>query len=146
MACPPLVAAILGARSSLFLPFKELGLIIADEEHDASYKQQEPAPRYHARDAAIYYASLSGAHVLLGSATPSVESYYNCMQQKYALVQLNERYGQVELPQISVIDIKKVLKNVILDIEDSGWGPNNTFRFPLHGGTGSIFRAIMAIV
>jgi primosomal protein N' (replication factor Y) len=99
---------VLGARSSLFLPFKELGLIIADEEHDASYKQQEPAPRYHARDAAIYYASLSNANVLLGSATPSVESYYNCMQQKYALVQLNERYGQVELPQISVIDIKKV--------------------------------------
>jgi primosomal protein N' (replication factor Y) len=99
---------VLGARSSLFLPFKDLGLVIADEEHDASYKQQEPAPRYHARDAAIYYASLNNAHVLLGSATPSIESYYNCMQQKYALVQLNERYGQVELPQISVIDIKKV--------------------------------------
>lgn len=99
---------VLGARSSLFLPFKDLGLIIADEEHDASYKQQDPAPRYHARDAAIYYASLNNARVLLGSATPSIESYYNCTQQKYALVQLDERYGQVELPQISVIDIKKV--------------------------------------
>lgn len=99
---------VLGARSSLFLPFKDLGLIIADEEHDASYKQQEPAPRYHARDAAIYYASLSGAHVLLGSATPSIESYYNCMRHKYALVQLMERYGQVELPQIGVIDIRKL--------------------------------------
>ena len=99
---------VLGARSSLFLPFKELGLIIADEEHDASYKQQEPAPRYHARDAAIYYASLFKANVLLGSATPSLESYYNADQQKYSLVKLEERFGQVELPQISIIDIKKV--------------------------------------
>ncbi len=99
---------ILGARSSLFLPFKELGLIIADEEHDASYKQQEPAPRYHARDAVIYYASLFKAKVLLGSATPSIESYYNCDQHKYSLVTLNERYGQVELPQIGIIDLKKV--------------------------------------
>ena len=99
---------VLGARSSLFLPFKDLGLIIADEEHDASYKQQEPAPRYHARDAAIYYASLSKANVLLGSATPSIESYYNCEQKKYGLVKLAERFGQVELPQIEIIDIKKV--------------------------------------
>lgn len=99
---------VLGARSSLFLPFKELGLIIADEEHDASYKQQDPAPRYHARDAAIYYASLFKSNVLLGSATPSIESYYNCEQQKYSLVKLEERFGQVELPQISIIDIKKV--------------------------------------
>jgi primosomal protein N' (replication factor Y) len=99
---------ILGARSSLFLPFKDLGLIIADEEHDASYKQQEPAPRYHARDAAIYYASLFNANVLLGSATPSIESYYNCVQQKYGLVRLSERYGQVELPIMGIIDLKKV--------------------------------------
>jgi primosomal protein N' (replication factor Y) len=99
---------VLGARSSLFLPFKELGLIIADEEHDASYKQQEPAPRYHARDAAIYYASLNKANVLLGSATPSIESYYNCEQHKYGLVKLAERFGQVELPQIEIIDIKKI--------------------------------------
>ncbi len=98
---------VLGARSSLFLPFRDLGLVIADEEHDASYKQQDPAPRYHARDAAIYYATLSHAHVLLGSATPSVESYYNCQQNKYGLVTLEERFGQVELPQISIIDIKK---------------------------------------
>ncbi|MEO8174139.1 MAG: primosomal protein N' [Sediminibacterium sp.] len=102
------IKCVLGARSSLFLPFKDLGLIIADEEHDASYKQQEPAPRYHARDAAIYYASLSNIHVLLGSATPSIESYYNCEQKKYSLVRLDERYGKVELPQISVVDIKKV--------------------------------------
>ena len=99
---------VLGARSSLFLPFKELGLIIADEEHDASYKQQEPAPRYHARDAAIYYASLFKAKVLLGSATPSIESYFNSDQQKYSLVRLTERFGQVELPQIEIIDLTKV--------------------------------------
>lgn len=99
---------VLGARSSLFLPFKELGLIIADEEQDGSYKQQDPAPRYHARDAAIYYASLFNAKVLLGSATPSIESYYNCTQQKYGLVLLNERFGQVELPLIEIIDLKKV--------------------------------------
>lgn len=99
---------VLGARSSLFLPFKELGLIIADEEHDASYKQQDPAPRYHARDTAIYYASLFGAKVLLGSATPSIESYYNCEQNKYGLVNLFERYGNIDLPQIAIIDLKKV--------------------------------------
>lgn len=99
---------VLGARSSLFLPFKELGLIIADEEHDASYKQQEPAPRYHARDAAIYYGALFKANILLGSATPSIESFYNCEQHKYSLVRLAERFGQVELPQIEIIDLKKI--------------------------------------
>ncbi|MGM3078618.1 primosomal protein N', partial [Bacillus cereus group sp. BC310] len=85
-----------GARSSLFLPFKNLSLIIADEEHDGSYKQQEPAPRYHARDAAIYYANLFEAKVVLGSATPSIESYFNCQQNKYGLVQLTERYGDAQ--------------------------------------------------
>ena len=99
---------ILGARSAIFLPFADLGLIVADEEHDASYKQQEPAPRYHARDAAIYYASLFGAKVLLGSATPSVESYYNASAGKYGLVELNERYGNVRLPEISIIDTKEL--------------------------------------
>ncbi|MBS1602666.1 MAG: primosomal protein N' [Bacteroidetes bacterium] len=97
---------ILGARSAIFLPFHDLGLIVADEEHDPSYKQQEPAPRYHARDAAIYYASLFGAKVLLGSATPSVETYYNALSGKYALVELLERYGQVRLPEITVVDTK----------------------------------------
>jgi primosomal protein N' (replication factor Y) (superfamily II helicase) len=103
------VKAILGARSSLFLPFKELGLIIIDEEHDPSYKQQDPAPRYHGRDAAIYYASLFKAKVLLGSATPSIESYYNGEQKKYGLVKLNERFGQVEMPSISLIDVKTIV-------------------------------------
>lgn len=99
---------ILGARSALFLPFNDLGLIVADEEHDASYKQQEPAPRYHARDAAVYYASLFKAKVLLGSATPSVETYFNAVNGKYGLVELMERFGQVELPRIEIVDTKKI--------------------------------------
>lgn len=97
---------VLGARSSLFLPFKDLGLIVIDEEHDTSYKQQEPAPRYHARDAAIYYASLFNAKVLLGTATPSIESYFNARQGKYGLVKLNERYGNVQMPAIELVDVK----------------------------------------
>ncbi|MBX3239845.1 MAG: primosomal protein N' [Chitinophagaceae bacterium] len=99
---------ILGARSALFLPFNELGLIIADEEHDASFKQQDPAPRYNARDSAIYYAGILGAKALLGSATPSVETYYNCVQNKYGRVELNERFGGVQLPVIEVVDTKKI--------------------------------------
>ncbi len=100
---------VLGARSSLFLPFKDLGLIIVDEEHDPSYKQQEPAPRYHGRDSAIYYASLFNAKVLLGSATPSIESYYNTQTGKYGLVNLTERYGQVQMPMIEIIDLKTIV-------------------------------------
>ena len=108
---------LLGARSSLFLPFENLGLVIVDEEHDASYKQQEPAPRYHARDAAVYYASLFNAKVLLGSATPSIESYYNANTGKYVLVELNERFGNVRMPNIEIIDTKKIInkeKNKII--------------------------------
>jgi len=99
---------LLGARSALFLPFKELGLVIADEEHDASYKQQDPAPRYHARDAAVYYASLFDAKVLMGSATPSIESYYNTQTNKYALVELRERYGNAVHPSIEIVDLTKL--------------------------------------
>jgi primosomal protein N' (replication factor Y) len=102
------VKMVLGARSALFLPFKDLGLIIVDEEHDASYKQHDPAPRYNARDAAIYYASLFNAKVLLGSATPSVESYYNARNGKYALVELNERFGGIKLPAIEIVDTRQV--------------------------------------
>jgi len=102
------IKVVLGARSSLFLPFKDLGLIVVDEEHDASYKQQDPAPRYHARDSAIYYASLFNAKVLLGSATPSIESYFNCLQNKYGLVTLSERFGNVDLPEIQLIDLKQI--------------------------------------
>ncbi len=100
---------VLGARSSLFLPFKDLGLLIVDEEHDPSYKQQDPAPRYHARDAAIYYASLFNAKVLLGSATPSIESYHNTQLRKYGLVKLTERYGNVKMPLIELVDVKTIL-------------------------------------
>jgi len=98
--------AVLGARSSLLLPFIDLGLIIADEEHDPSYKQQDPAPRYHARDSAIYYAGLFQAKVLLGSATPSIETYFNCQQKKYGLVTLSERFGNAELPKMEIADFK----------------------------------------
>ena len=104
------VKIILGARSALFLPFKQLGLIIVDEEQDASYKQQDPAPRYNARDTAIFYASLFKAKVLLGSATPSVESYYNALHDKYGLVKLNERYGGIHLPQVIIINTRQVVQ------------------------------------
>lgn len=102
------IKIVLGARSALFLPFKNLGLIVVDEEHDSSFKQQDPAPRYNARDAAIYYASLFGAKVLLGSATPSLESYYNTQKNKYGLVTLSERFGGTDLPEIRIIDTKTV--------------------------------------
>lgn len=99
---------ILGARSSVFLPFSDLGLVVVDEEHDASFKQQDPAPRYNARDTAVYYASLFDANVVLGSATPSVESYYNALQNKYGLSTLRERFGGIQLPTIEIIDTKKI--------------------------------------
>ncbi len=99
---------IIGARSALFLPFKNLGFIIIDEEHDSSFKQQEPAPRYNARDAAVYYASLFKAKILMGTATPSVESFYNALKGKYALITINERYGGVELPDMQIIDTRTV--------------------------------------
>ena len=98
---------ILGARSALFLPFSNLGMIIVDEEHDTSYKQQDPAPRYNARDAAIYYGSQLNAKIVLGSATPSVETYFNAVNNKYGLVELKERYGGIALPEIEIIDTKK---------------------------------------
>ena len=104
------VSVVLGARSALFLPFNNLGFIIVDEEHDASYKQQDPAPRYNARDAAIYYASLFEAKVLLGSGTPSLESYYNALQQKYGLVNLHERYGGIQLPAIEIVNTRQVVQ------------------------------------
>lgn len=97
---------VLGARSALFLPFSDLGLIVVDEEHDTSYKQQEPAPRYHARDTSIYLASMINAKVLLGSATPSVDSYYNCITGKYGLVTLDERFGGIKMPEIKVVDTR----------------------------------------
>lgn len=97
---------ILGARSALFLPFKKLGLVIVDEEHETSYKQQDPSPRYHARSAAIMLAGMCGAKTLLGTATPSMESYYNAQKGKYGLVELTTRYKDIELPEITVVDVK----------------------------------------
>lgn len=96
---------IMGARSALFLPFKSLGLIIVDEEHDPSYKQDNPAPRYHARDCAIVISKYHQASVVLGSATPSIESFENAMNHKYQLVKLLERYGAVNMPHIEIVDM-----------------------------------------
>lgn len=101
---------VIGARSSLFLPFSNLGLILIDEEHEASFKQQNPAPRYQARDAAIVLGIQHKAKVLLGSATPSVETYYNCKSGKYGLVELTQRYGKVPLPKINYINLKEAFK------------------------------------
>lgn len=99
---------VLGARSALFLPYQDLSLIICDEEHDTSYKQNDPAPRYNGRDAAIYFASLFKANVLLGSATPSLESYFNAQSGKYGFAELLNRYGDIHLPSITVIDTKGI--------------------------------------
>lgn len=108
---------ILGVRSSLFLPFKNLGLIIVDEEHETTYKQYEPAPRYHARDAALVLAKKYGAKTLLGSATPSVESYYNAKNDKYGMSVLKNRYCDITMPEIIVADMyearrKKIMKGI----------------------------------
>ncbi|MBO7647645.1 MAG: primosomal protein N' [Bacteroidales bacterium] len=101
---------ILGARSALLLPFQDLGLIIVDEEHDTSYKQQDPAPRYHARDCAVVLAALHKSPALLGTATPSLESYYNVEQGKYGLVQLTQRYANRRLPDIWVVNMAAAAK------------------------------------
>lgn len=101
---------ILGARSAIFLPFNDLKFIIVDEEHESSYKQHEPAPRYQARDAAVYLAHQYKAKIVLGSATPSIESYYNALNKKYGLVTLNERFGGVQLPTHEVISIAEETK------------------------------------
>lgn len=98
---------IIGARSSLFLPFSKLGLVIIDEEHENSFKQYDPAPRYHARDAAIVLATLHKAKVILGSATPSLESFYNVKNGKYGYAYMDQRYGGVQLPEIELVDIKE---------------------------------------
>ena len=97
---------VIGARSALFLPFSNLGLIIVDEEHEQTFKQQDPAPRYHARDAAIVLANAHQAKVLLGSATPSIETYYNVQSAKFGLVSLKERFGNVPMPEIKLVDLK----------------------------------------
>jgi len=98
---------IVGARSALFLPYSNLGLVIVDEEHDTSYKQFDPAPRYNARDAAIYLAHIHKAKTLLGSATPCLESYYNAQEGKYGMVEINQRFGGVQMPEILIADVKE---------------------------------------
>jgi len=103
---PKTFKVLLGARSAMFLPFSNLGLIIIDEEHDASYKQYDPAPRYNARDTAIFLASMHGAKVLLGSATPSIESFYNASHGKYGLTTLSERFGGLLMPQVKLVNLK----------------------------------------
>ena len=97
---------VIGARSALFLPFNNLGLIIVDEEHESTFKQQDPAPRYHARDAAIVLANAHQAKVLLGSATPSIETYFNATSGKFGLITLKERFGKVPMPEIELVDLK----------------------------------------
>ena len=97
---------IIGARSALFLPFQDLGLIIVDEEHESTFKQVDPAPRYHARDSGIVLANLHRAKVLLGSATPSIETYFNAQSGKYGLVEIVERYGNVMMPDVVLVDLK----------------------------------------
>jgi len=102
---------ILAARSGLFLPFQNLQLVIVDEEHDASFKQYDPAPRYHARDTAIFLANLYGAKTLLGTATPSLETWHNAQTGKFGLVEMPERFGGLELPAMETIDLREQLKN-----------------------------------
>ncbi|EJX04487.1 primosome assembly protein PriA [gut metagenome] len=101
---------ILGVRSSVFLPFQHLGLVIVDEEHETTYKQQDPAPRYHARNAAIVLAMMYGAKTLLGTATPSIETWQNAVAGKYGFVQLKERYKEIQLPEIVPVDIKELYR------------------------------------
>ena len=108
------IKIILGVRSSIFLPFKDLGLVIVDEEHENTYKQQDPAPRYHARNAAIILASMHGAKVLLGTATPSIESYYNALQGKFGLVEMNSRYEGMELPEIRIANTQELRRQISL--------------------------------
>jgi primosomal protein N' (replication factor Y) len=108
---PKRFRVIVGARSAVFLPFSDLGLVIVDEEHESSFKQHDPSPRYHGRDAAIVLGMIHKTKTLLGSATPSMESYYNAQQEKFGLVELNERFGGVQLPEILVADLAEERKN-----------------------------------
>ncbi len=101
---------VVGVRSSIFLPFSQLGLVIIDEEHEPSYKQFDPAPRYHARDAAIYLATKHGSKTLLGTATPSIETFHKALDGKFGLVELDTRFGEVQLPKVELIDMRQVRK------------------------------------
>lgn len=110
---------VVGVRSSVFLPFTRLGLVVIDEEHDSSYKQSEPAPRYHGRDSAIYLARLHKAGVVMGSATPAVESYYHAKSGKWNLVLLEERFGEAILPEIRFVDTRKAQRTLTMKLDFS---------------------------
>lgn len=105
---------IVGVRSSIFLPFQRLGLVIVDEEHEVNFKQQDPAPRYHARNVAILMAMRAHARTLLGTATPSFESYYNARLGKYGMVELSERYGHVQLPEVEIVDVRELRRKRLM--------------------------------
>ena len=107
---------ILGARSAVFLPFQQLGLVIVDEEHEQSFKQQDPAPRYHARSAAIILANMYKAKVLLGTATPSIETYFNAKNGKFGFVELSRRYKDIQLPQVEIVDIKDLRRRKMMKV------------------------------
>lgn len=132
---------ILGVRSSLFLPFRRLGLVIVDEEHETSYKQQDPAPRYNARDVAIVLAHNCGAHVLLGTATPAVETFYNAtVAQKYAYVPLTTRFGGVRLPHIEVENVKELRRKKLMKTPFSPRLIEETRRVLAEGGQAIFFH------
>ncbi len=109
---PDRCQVVMGARSAMFLPFSNLGLVIIDEEHESSYKQHDPSPRYHARDAALMLARQQNARVLLGSATPSLESYFNAYTGKYHYVKLSERFGGMEMPDIRIVDLRDEIRKI----------------------------------
>ena len=104
------ISVMIGPRSAVFTPFPNLGMIVIDEEHENTYKQQDTAPRYHAINSAIMLASMYGAKVLLGTATPSVETYFNATHGKYGLVEMKERYKDIRLPHIEQVDIKELAR------------------------------------
>lgn len=131
---------ILGVRSSLFLPYKRLGLVIVDEEHETSYKQQDPAPRYQGRDSAIMLARQLGAKVLLGTATPAVETYHNALTGKYGIVSMTQRYGGVQLPQIVVEDIKELQRKKLMQSPFSPRLTEEVRRVLAQGGQAILFQ------
>ena len=131
---------ILGARSAVFLPFQNLGLVIVDEEHETSYKQQDPMPRYHARSTAIVLAQMFGAKTLLGTATPSVETYYNAKTGKYGLVELFQRYKGIELPEIQVVDVKDLQHRKMMNGPFSPYLLNKVREALEHGEQAILFQ------
>ena len=131
---------ILGARSAVFLPFQNLGLVIVDEDHETSYKQQDPMPRYHARSTAIVLAQMFGAKTLLGTATPSVETYYNAKTGKYGLVELFQRYKGIELPEIQVVDVKDLQHRKMMNGPFSPYLLNKVREALEHGEQAILFQ------